>query len=63
MLLCRVALGRIMPGASGLRRPDDGHHSAASATRGLTPLQRGDICAVYENAAAYPCWRITYEYE
>jgi hypothetical protein len=63
MLLCRVALGQIMRGQSGIRRPDDGFHSAASGTVGFVPLSRGDICAVYENSAAYPCWRITYEYE
>eukprot|EP00803_Ostreobium_quekettii_P007116 evm.model.scf_19.4 EVM.evm.TU.scf_19.4 scf_19:54331-70557(+) len=54
MLLCRVALGRIGQGASGLRRPPDGADSVANNLGSPSEL------VIFDNAQAYPEYIVFY---
>ena len=52
MLLCRVLLGRVGPGAQGLRKPPAGADSVSDTVR--------SIFAIFDNAQAYPEYMVEY---
>lgn len=56
MLLCRVALGKVTKGSSGLRRAPPGFDSVTRVTS-----ERDEIFAVFDNAQSYPEYLVHYE--
>lgn len=54
MFLCRVVLGRIGMGSSGLRKPPEGKDSVSSGSQ--------HIFAVFDNAQAYPEYLVSYKH-
>lgn len=58
MLLCRVVVGDTGKGVANQRRPDVGTHSAKGQAPGSVP---GYMICVFDNAQAYPEYRIRYE--
>ena len=59
---CRVALGRVTKGTSGLRRAPLGYQSTCNDPNPGSPaLSKSLIYAIYDNAQCYPEYRIFYD--
>ena len=59
---CRVALGRVTKGTSGLRRAPLGFQSTCNDANPASPQpSKGLIYAIYDNAQCYPEYRIFYD--